>query len=271
MPLYDAGMTHTLARDLGPAPLGVDYSFSHPDLHTVKNAGYSDIGRYLPGFGTSNKWLTPAEVQTAHSLDMGIWVVVEGSGQRATAGHAAGAQDAKEALRQANKIGLPSNCPIFFAVDFDATPNQVRPYFHGVVSVLGHRAGDYGGLHIVEAGLTTWHWQTCAWSSVNGQAVVSSHAHIYQRLKPTVAHPISGTDENVLLKPFPLWTKPHRTGPTHVTKAVPILNQGIATLQAGLAELDKTAAHRTRVHSIGDTIQQDIDSLQKAVSSLPKR
>ena len=32
---------------------------------------------------------------------------------------------------------------------------------------------------------------------------MSPQAHLYQRVKPT--HPVAGTDENVLCKPFPMW------------------------------------------------------------------
>ena len=68
---------------------------------------------------------------------------------------------------------MPGDRPIYFSVDFDATPQQGRAaidaYFDGVASVLGRaRTGAYGGYYVIKRlfddGKITWGWQTYAWS-----------------------------------------------------------------------------------------------------------
>jgi hypothetical protein len=41
---------------------------------------------------------------------------------------------------------------------------------------------------------------------------------LYQRLHATVAHPLSGTDENVVLHPFPMWTNAPHVDPVTVSR-----------------------------------------------------
>jgi hypothetical protein len=174
----------------------VDYSFSRPSPATIKANGYQAVGRYLGGSPT--KQLTKAEAASLHAAGLGIWLVWETAADRAKDGKAAGVTDAHAALQAANALGYPAACPIFFAVDFDATAVQVTAYFAGVSSVLGNRAGVYGGVRV--AGIAAWTWQTAAWS--NGRLAPS--AHILQRAKPQGALP-AGCDENVICRPIPVW------------------------------------------------------------------
>jgi hypothetical protein len=67
---------------------------------------------------------------------------------------------------------MPGDRPIYFSVDFDATPGQqaaIDSYFDGVASVLGvDRVGAYGGYYVIQRLLDhskiRWGWQTYAWS-----------------------------------------------------------------------------------------------------------
>ncbi|HET6914580.1 MAG TPA: DUF1906 domain-containing protein [Acidimicrobiales bacterium] len=181
--------------------LAVDYSFARPSLADIKAAGYVAVGRYL-GADTS-KCISRDEARRIHRKGLGIFLVFENAANRALGGKTAGVVDAHAAVNQANAVGLPKNCPIFFAVDFDTTAAQVRPYFEGVFSVLGDRSGVYGGIKVTEGlrDMIAYRWQTAAWSA--GQ--VDPNAHLYQRLKMT--HPIPQCDENVICHPFPLWVR----------------------------------------------------------------
>lgn len=185
--------------------LAVDYSFSRPSPATIKAHGYTAVGRYLGG--TPDKQLTKAEAATLHAAGLGIWLVFESTADRAKAGRAAGVADAKTARSKAAALGYPAACPIFFAVDFDAAASTVSAYFDGVKSVLGDRAGVYGGINVV--GLADWAWQTTAWSGGR----LSPHAHLYQRVKMT--NPVPGCDENVVCRPIPVW------GPKGVVELAP--------------------------------------------------
>ena len=151
--------------------LGVDYSWGRPDLAALAKAGKAFVCRYLSRDG-SGKNLTAAEAAKLSAAGLSIVVVWEDGKDRALAGRAAGARDAREAARQAEVCGMPGGRPIYFAVDFDATAGQlpeVLAYLDGAASVLGRgRVGVYGGIRTVAAALDGGHaalaWQTYAWS-----------------------------------------------------------------------------------------------------------
>lgn len=180
--------------------LGVDYSFARPDPAQIKAAGYDMVLRYLASSAPAQpKVLTIAERNALWAAGLGIGLVWEESAQRALAGRDAGVADATAANAMAAALGVPADVIIFFAVDFDAAPDQVRPYFEGVHSVRP-RCGCYGGNKVIDplmaAGLIQAGWQAGAASWSNGK--VSPNASIVQRTSATVAHPIPSTDENAI-------------------------------------------------------------------------
>jgi hypothetical protein len=145
----------------------VDYSSGRPGGKALAAAGMSFAARYLSH--NAGKNLTRAEADDLAAHGVSCVVVWETMAQRAGAGRAAGMADAKEAAAQATARGMPSGRPIYFAVDYDATPSAVVAYFQGVASVLGlARTGVYGGYKVVDYlldhKLATWAWQTVAWS-----------------------------------------------------------------------------------------------------------
>lgn len=147
--------------------LGVDYPWTHPAPSALQAAGVGFALRYLSTDPDKN--LTRAEADAL--AEAGIWsgVVWETTTGRALAGQAAGASDARAALRQANDCGMPDGRPIYFAVDTDTTWPNVEPYFRGVREVLtASQIGVYGGITVVagaaDSGLVTWFWQASAWS-----------------------------------------------------------------------------------------------------------
>jgi hypothetical protein len=183
--------------------LWVDYSFSRPSPDTIRKAGYVGVARYLTHL-PSGKALSSVEAKALHDAGLAITLVWETTAGRAGAGSAAGAADARSANKLADALGVPKDVVIFYAVDFDADPSDVAPYFHGAKSAGGRPVGVYGSFRVVKsiiAGPADYGWQTLAWS---GGKLLSS-ANLYQRGHATVAHPVSGTDENVLLHTFPTW------------------------------------------------------------------
>lgn len=175
----------------------VDYSFARPKPATIKSYGYKGAVRYLGG--SASKQLTKAEAVSLHAAGLAILLVFEGAANRASTGHANGAVDAKTARAKASALGYPGTLPLFFAVDYDASASAVADYFAGVKSVLGDRAGIYGGIGVMGIDVA-WKWQTAAWSG----GKLSPQAHLYQRAKAVGKLP-SGCDQNVVCKPLPMW------------------------------------------------------------------
>lgn len=147
--------------------LGVDYAWSHPTPASLKAAGKRFAARYSST--DPSKDLTRAEADGLAAEDIASVLVRESTANRAGAGRAAGITDAQAALKTAAACGMPPMRPLYFAVDYDAAPTAVVPYFQGVASMIGlARTGVYGGYDVVryllDHGLATWAWQTRAWS-----------------------------------------------------------------------------------------------------------
>lgn len=151
--------------------MGVDYAWGRPSVTSLKDAGVTFTARYL-SHDTSGKNLDSGEAARLSAAGIWLLVVWESTAQRSLDGYAAGAQDARDAAAQAKAVGMPGDRPIYFAVDFDASPGQkdaIIRYFQGVNSVLGkNRSGMYGGYYPIkwafDAGVINWGWQTYAWS-----------------------------------------------------------------------------------------------------------
>jgi hypothetical protein len=152
------------------SPEGIDYAFGRPSIAALKDAGIKFVCRYLSRSPSKN-----LDHLEANALsEAGIWIVVvwETSARRALDGYAGGAEDALEAQVQAQGCGMPSDRPIYFAVDWDASAGQqaaINAYLDGAASVLGgSRVGIYGGYgpvkRALDSGHAIWAWQTYAWS-----------------------------------------------------------------------------------------------------------
>lgn len=161
---------------------GVDYSWARPGGAALQQSGYGFAARYLSH--DTGKNISAGEANDLRTHDVDIVLVWESTASRALSGHDAGVQDAKDAAAQCELVGAPGAMPIYFAVDFDATPGQqanIDDYLRGAASVIGiDRVGVYGGFYIVQRchdnGTAKWFWQTLAWSG--GQQF--SGNHIYQ-------------------------------------------------------------------------------------------
>jgi hypothetical protein len=150
---------------------GVDYSWSRPSLSSLRSQGYTFIVRYL-SHDTTGKNLSRSEADAAIAAGLDVVSNWEDSATDALSGYSRGVSDAQAANAQAAGCGAPATRPIYFSVDFDATPGQqaaINSYFDGVASVIGrNRTGAYGGYYVIQrlfdAGKITWGWQTYAWS-----------------------------------------------------------------------------------------------------------
>jgi hypothetical protein len=203
-------------------PLGIDVAWQRPSPDAIRSAGYSFVIGYLSTDPTKN--LTAQNITAYQAQSLGILLVWETTARRVLDGMAAGIADGRAANAQAAAFGYPPDVPIFFACDMDTTALVARPYFRGVTTVRPC-SGAYGDIAVVDAlladGTVRFGWQTSAWS---GQSV-STAAHLYQRTKPTL--PLQGSfDEDVLLRPIPMFTAPIVTPASNPQPAPAPLIQG---------------------------------------------
>src|ERR1700719_2753882 len=118
---------------------GLDYAGGDMGVDVLRGIGADFICRYVSTPGNP-KNITGQEALAMSRTGIDIVVVFETDAGRALDGHAAGSSDAQSAARQAAEVGMPGDRPIYFAVDFDATPQQqpvVDDYFRGVASTPG--------------------------------------------------------------------------------------------------------------------------------------
>jgi murein DD-endopeptidase MepM/ murein hydrolase activator NlpD len=153
---------------------GLDYAAGRPAAANIVGAGYQFVVRYLTDGGPElpGKLLTPGEAMAL--ADAGVFIVsnFETTADRALAGWDAGAEDAARAIGQVLDCGGRHDRPIYFSVDFDATPEQqtvIDEYLMGAASVIsGEWVGIYAGYwplkRALDAGTAAWGWQTQAWS-----------------------------------------------------------------------------------------------------------
>ena len=150
---------------------GVDYAWARPSPSHLKAEGYSFVARYL-SYDTTGKNLDSGEESALKKAGLSIVLNWEWGANDALDGYSRGVQHAKAAEAQANALGAPKDRPIYFSIDFDATPGEqaaIDSYFDGVASVIGKaRTGAYGGYYpikrLFDHGKIKWAWQTYAWS-----------------------------------------------------------------------------------------------------------
>lgn len=192
---------------------GLDWSTARPAPAHLGAAGFRFAMRYVSPLwstGPNPKDVSAVELAALRAAGLAVGLVFESTGGRARDGRAAGFADGQIASARARTVGYPAGYPIFYAVDFDAQPDQlavVADYGAGFTAgVSGYPAGGYGSRAVVEhlaaqggaAGL--YWWQTAGWSG----DVLSPVAHLYQRVVKRWAD-IPGTDEDVLCRPLPLY------------------------------------------------------------------
>lgn len=127
---------------------GVDASVPcTPVLACLEQNGVEFVGRYYANHG--GKVLTLAEAQAISQAGLKIVAVWEdGFPTKASYfSYAKGVDDGTSAYHDAQALGQPVAAPIYFAVDYDATPDDVAgpvlDYFRGIQA--GFQAAAAGG------------------------------------------------------------------------------------------------------------------------------
>ena len=180
-----------------PAPpaerLWLDYTTARPDL-----TGYVGVMRYLNIIATGTKGLTPAEITDLHGRGLPIGLIWETSADAALGGAATAVDHVARANAEADRLGAPDTAAIFYCIDFDATPAQVKDYVTTLLARLGRPVGLYGSYTITTWARTVgvrWTWQTYAWS----RGATDPDANIYQRQN------LASYDISLERHPFPVW------------------------------------------------------------------
>lgn len=109
------------------------------------------VGRYLTNHrapGARDKALTVEELRVLAAAGLDLWPIFEEGGTEVswfTFGQ--GIVDAHRAQDAARRLGIPKQVTLYFAVDLDATADQVTtavlPYFRGVATGLRDRGNQY--------------------------------------------------------------------------------------------------------------------------------
>lgn len=185
----------------------VDFSFARPGAQALKDAGVVAAGRYLTGPG---KAVDGPELQSYLNAGIVVWFVYEVGAADDQGGFSGGVQSATAANGALQLLGLPVDCPVYFAVDHDLPDPQVAlPYFEGIASVRPATTnGDYGEGALCQLledqGLTKYHWQSAS-TSFPGNSATLPITHIQQGL----GGPLPDTGLDILCKPdFGQWPRP---------------------------------------------------------------
>ncbi|MFC5407267.1 DUF1906 domain-containing protein [Cohnella soli] len=150
----------------------------------IAKEGYKFAARYLVPDSYGWKRLTPSEAKTITDAGMQIVSVYETSANRPAGGASSGQQDGAAALKEAQTVKQPTGSAIYFAVDYDAQPqdyDKIEQYLKAAAAqISGYVAGVYASFAVVEEmykrGACKRFWQTYAWSG----GKKSQHANLYQ-------------------------------------------------------------------------------------------
>lgn len=196
----------------------VDYAWWQVTPAQLRSMGFTGAMRYgVPG---NTKSATPVEVANLRAAGFDFGLVYETVANRSAQGAGAGADDAKAANAFADSLGYPSECTLWYAVDFDAAPSQVQAYFDGVGSARLRPYAPYGSADVIDGvrypGIG---WQTAAWS----RGRVSARAGLLQNGFHNTY------DSNVVLvADFGQWRA--GTVPTPTDVPVAVLEEGMFTV-----------------------------------------
>ena len=164
----------------GDRRYGVDYSMTKVDwpafFRALKASGRDFIGRYLPWRGATWRQLTKVELDAAVAAGVDCFFWFEDSDNHFSArnGFAQGAADAEEALLALERLGVPSDTPVYYTVDFPASHgSEIDAYFRGVNSVVPvSQIGVYGNYitidWVYQQSLATYFCQSNAWPQPQG-------------------------------------------------------------------------------------------------------
>lgn len=150
---------------------GVDYSSARPSPLCLWSNGKRFVARYF-GPGSSGKHATAVEVRAHLAVGLSVVALAEGFERDPLSGVDMGKRHATSAANAMHQAGIPSDRPVYFAVDFDASVAQlhvVQQYLSGCATEIGwQRVGVYAGYNqikwIAANNPVGWFFQTYAWS-----------------------------------------------------------------------------------------------------------
>jgi len=217
---------------------GVDYAWGRPSTQALRGEGVAFACRYL-SYDKTGKNLTFDEAARLSAAGIAVVSNWEYDTEAALKGHAQGVRDASEADRQHRAAGGPADRPIYFSVDFDASPEHqaaINAYFDGVASVIGvHRTGAYAGYWVIkrllDAGKISWAWQTFAWSGGNWDERI----HLRQVRNGVPIDTVDTDLDHALTEDFGQWT--HGGGPVPATQPATPTSDWTETLMQNLPTL----------------------------------
>jgi hypothetical protein len=158
--------------------------------------GFEFVCRYVVPSGW--KRLTRQEAEAVSAAGLQIVSVYETTASRALGGRRAGLLDGVTAAEAARSLGQPKGSRIYFAVDFDAAPDQLKTvvdYIRAASEVTpDYRTGVYGSAAVVEAVMSaqacSGFWQTYAWSK--GRRIGGIHLYQYDNGPSGLGKPMHG-------------------------------------------------------------------------------
>lgn len=145
------------SSDRNATALDTSKKISLENTTAIKNAGYTDIGRYLTNTpnSTFDKAMTYEELEILKSAGLNVFPIFQTRGNEASYFTATqGTADALTAKEAAQNFGFPSSATIYFCVDYDVlmadVESKILPYFRNVKSALGnsYKIGAYGPRYI---------------------------------------------------------------------------------------------------------------------------
>lgn len=161
--------------------IGVDTAqkLTSENAIALANCGMKFVGRYLVPrhYGKS---LTEPEAEDIRAAGLGIILIYEIDAARAKRGEEIGRTDGQEARYLAERMKIPTDCAIYFCVDYDAPKIDypaIESYLYAAkAAVSPYRCGVYGKADLVNCVKADCYMQCVAWS----YGMVSSKANIYQ-------------------------------------------------------------------------------------------
>ncbi len=183
---------------------------SPAEYRALAAGGVHTVIRYLSRDG-GRKVVTEKEARDIAQAGLRLGLVYEGArGDKISAfDESQGYQDAMHARERGKALGVPEGAAVYFAVDFDASPQQVReniiPYFRGIARAMHeqhpglptYRTGVYGsGLvcHTMRTGglaQLTWLSMSGGWTG-SKQFYASGQWNMKQQLER------NGFDPNIV-------------------------------------------------------------------------
>ena len=207
--------------------LAIDYAWQHPDPAAIRAAGYTAVLRYLSNDPTKD--VSAAEASQLGAAGLGVGIIWETTAQAALGSTVAGQQDGATVRSRLKALHAPTGMPALANLgDWTVQQSQVgaiTAYYTAFRDALGDYragAGGYGPGGLIDVLARTWPddiwWQNAIDALGVSGSIVSGHASIYQRVRPTRALTAAAGsyDENVYgFGPRPLisWWQPGAAAP----------------------------------------------------------